>query len=402
MEQWQPDGALLARRLSGICRAEDPSRPVTAGFNGYPGAVKNKLADEVDVVGFNYRPGFYEEILREHPHWVVYGSETASTVSSRGVYHLPFEKYDRHDSLQVTSYDIVGPEWAYPPDIEWRFLEENPRMLGEFIWTGFDYLGEPTPYGGRDNSTDGYWNDDWPAHGSYFGAVDLAGFPKDRFYLYQSQWTDKPMVHLLPHWNWEGREGQSIPVMAYTTGEEVELFLNGESLGRRRKGVDLVELPVDYWNAPEQVFASPYRLKWDVPYAPGTLAAVAYREGKAIARKEVRTADQPARLILTPDRATIHADGGDLSFVTVRVEDEKGNLCPLAANEVRFTVDGVGKIAALGSGDPTSTEPFQSDRRKAFNGLCLLIVRSTGEEGPIAIKAESDSLVAGTLRLLAQ
>ena len=183
----------------------------------------------MDLFGFNYRPWQYEQFQKEHPTWIIYGSETASCVSSRGVYHLPIEKYQKHPSLQLTSYDIIAPPWAYCPDVEFSYQDKLPNVLGEFVWTGFDYIGEPTPYfgGGRgaDNSAD------WPARSSYFGFVDLAGFPKDRFYLYQSQWTKTPMVHVLPHWNWAGQEGQAIPVMAYTNAEEVELFLNGKSLG---------------------------------------------------------------------------------------------------------------------------------------------------------------------------
>ena len=174
--------------------------------------------------------------LKTHPDWIIYGSETASTVSSRGVYHLPLKKYDKHESLQVSSYDIMSPNWAYPPDIEFHFQDSLPNILGEFVWTGFDYLGEPTPYGGKDNLTHGNWDTDWPSRSSYFGAVDLAGFPKDRFYLYQSQWTTVPMVHILPHWNWENSGITEIPVYCYTNCDEAELFINGKSQGRKTKG----------------------------------------------------------------------------------------------------------------------------------------------------------------------
>jgi beta-galactosidase len=401
-EQWRQDGALVARQLSAIVHAEDPTRPTTAGFNSLSNAMKNKLTDEVDVVGLNYHPAYYKEVLEQHPDWVIYGSETASTVSSRGIYHLPFEKYDTHESKQVTSYDIIGPTWAYPPDIEFHYHAENPRILGEFIWTGFDYLGEPTPYGGRDNKTTGYWNRDWPAHSSYFAPIDMAGFPKDRFYLYQSQWTDTPMVHLLPHWNWSGREGQTIPVMAYTTGDMVELFLNGKSQGKRTKGIDLVPLPVDYWGAKEKVFNSPYRLAWDVPYEPGVLKAIAYKGGKVIAETEIRTAGKPAQLKLHADRTIISADGQDLSFVTVRVEDADGNLCPLADNRVQFSVSGAGVLAAVDSGNPISLEPFQDDNRKAFSGMALAVIRSQDTPGQIKLVAESDKLQGDTVIISSQ
>ena len=244
LEQGKPEGAKVARWLTGICHQEDRTRPVTAGFNNWVGATKNGLADEVDIQGLNYKPTLYESTLKEHPKWVIFGSETSSCVSSRGVYHLPIEKYDKHESLQVTSYDIIAPPWAYAPDVEFEAQDRMQNVLGEFVWTGFDYLGEPTPYGGRDNATKGQWSGDWPSRSSYFGVVDLCGFPKDRYYLYKSVWTAEPVLHILPHWNWKGREGQSIPVVCYTNCEEVELFLNGRSLGRKRRGAGGMELPV--------------------------------------------------------------------------------------------------------------------------------------------------------------
>ena len=226
--------------------------------------------------------------------------------------------------------------------MDFTYEDRLPQVLGEFMWTGFDYIGEPTPYfAGRDPA-------DWPARSSYFGMVDLAGFPKDRYYLYQSQWTTKPMVHLLPHWNWEGREGQAIPVMAYTNADEVELFLNGKSLGRKQRFAEPVELPVGKNVSQDGKFVSKYRLEWQVPYQPGDLKAVAYRGGKQVAMDEVHTAGAPARVKLTADRATIQADGKDLSFLTVRIEDAKGNLCPSADNLVQFAVTGAGEIAGRG------------------------------------------------------
>jgi len=257
-------------------------------------------------------------------------------------------------------------------------------VLGEFVWTGFDYLGEPTPYGDRK---------DWPSRSSYFGIVDLCGFPKDRFYLYQSVWTDKPMVHVLPHWNWSGREGQAIPVMAYTNAEQVELFLNGKSLGCKKRGVDTVELPVGPNISKSRKFVTKYRLMWQVPYAPGTLRAVASTKGKQVAVDEVRTAGAPAKIVLSPDRATIGADGEDLSFVTVRVVDRDGVFCPLADNLVRFKLDGPGKIAAVDNGNAATVESFQADHRKAFNGMALAIVRSEqGHTGKIRVTVNADGL----------
>ena len=324
-------------------------------------------------------------MLRDHPKWIVVGSETASTISSRGVYHLPLEtKYAKTKDLQVTSYDIQAPPWATIPDPEFAAQQKLPQVLGEFVWTGFDYLGEPTPYGDRK---------DWPSRSSYFGIVDLCGFPKDRFYLYKSVWTSEPVLHLLPHWNWSGREGQAIPVMAYTNAEEVELFLNGKSLGRKKLGVDTVELAVGKASSESLKYVSKYRLMWQVPYAPGTLRAIGYKNGKQMAVDEVRTAGAPARIALAPDRASITADGDDLSFVTVRVEDRDGNLCPLSDNLVRFKIDGPGKIAAVDNGNAASVEPFQADYRKAFNGMALAIVRSDrAKPGKIRISATADGL----------
>jgi beta-galactosidase len=306
------------------------------------------------------------------------------------VYHVPIEKYERHDSLQLTSYDVIAPPWAYAPDPEFEAQEKVPNVLGEFVWTGFDYLGEPTPFFGHRGATN-----DWPARSSYFGIVDLAGFPKDRYYLYQSVWTKEPMVHILPHWNWQGREGQNIPVMAYTNAEEMELFLNGSSLGRKKRWSEPVEIPVGPNISSDRKFASKYRLMWQVPYQPGVLRAVAFTGGKQVAVQEIRTSGAPARIRLAPDRTAIRADGEDLSFITVRIEDKDGNLCPLADNLVRFKVEGPGRIAAVDNGNAATVEPFQADYRKAFNGLALVIVRSGRENGRAEIVATGEGLTEG-------
>jgi beta-galactosidase len=303
---------------------------------------------------------------------------------------LPIQKYEKDPSRQISSYDIIAPPWAYCPDVDFTYQDKIPQVLGEFVWTGFDYIGEPTPFfGGQHNEAD------WPARSSYFGMVDLAGFPKDRYYLYQSQWTKQPMVHVLPHWNWQGREGQAIPVMAYTNADEVELFLNGKSLGRKQRFSEPVELPVGPNVSADRKFLSKYRLEWQVPYAPGDLKAVAYRDGKQAAVDEVRTAGAPARLKLTPDHTSILADGDDLSFLTIRVEDRDGNLCPSADNLVHFNVTGAGTIAAVDNGNAATDEPFQADHRKAFSGMALLVVRSkSGQAGRIHVAATSDGLTA--------
>lgn len=296
--------------------------------------------------------------------------------------------------LQVSSYDIEAPPWAYCPEPEFEAQRRLPGVLGEFVWTGFDYLGEPTPYGGRN---------DWPSRSSYFGIVDLAGFPKDRFYLYRSVWTDQPTVHLLPHWNWAGHEGEKIPVMVYTNAQEVELQLNGKSLGRKKLGVDTFTMPVNQKISKDGTFVSRLRLEWNVPYVPGELKAVGYRDGQEFAVDTVRTSGAPARIVLLPDRKEIAADGEDLSFVTVRLEDRDGNFCPLADNLLNFHIDGPASIAGVDNGNAASVESFQGDSRKAFNGLALLIVRSQkGRPGSIQISARAEGLPAVTTGIAAR
>jgi beta-galactosidase len=387
-EQGRPDGWQVAKRLVDFFHQEDPTRPTTAAFDNWEKAIQNKLAETVDIPGFNYKPMHYAEILKDHPDWLIYASESASTVSSRGVYHLPLENYRKHPSKQVSSYDVVAPAWATPPDVEFHYQDQFPaQVLGEFVWSGFDYLGEPTPYGGARGGSD------WPARSSYFGMVDLAGFPKDRYYLYQSRWTTKPMVHVLPSWNWQ--PGQSIPVMAYSNAEEVELFLNGKSLGRKKRFAETFTIPVGTAVSPDMKFETKYRMVWQVPFEPGTLRAVAYNGSKQVAADDVRTAGAPARLRLTPDRPTIHADGEDLSYLTVRIEDKNGNLCPSADDMVQFHVTGPGTIAAVDNGNAADAEPFQADRHTAFNGLALVIVRSkAGEAGRVHVTATVDGVAS--------
>ena len=399
MEQRQANGWEIAKRLTAFFHEEDPTRPTTSAFNSWAEAIKNKLAENVDIPGFNYQPSHYEQIEREHPKWIIFGAETASAVSSRGVYHLPLEDYPRHPSLQISSYDVVAASWAMPPDVEWTYADKLGNILGEFVWTGFDYLGEPTPFFGPGATK----QTDWPSRSSYFGMVDLAGFPKDRYYLYQSHWTTKPMVHLVPQsWNWEGREGQNIPVMVYSNADEVELILNGRSLGRKTRFSEPVELPVGAIIMPDRKFNSKYRLMWQVPYASGVLKAVGYQNGKQIAADEVHTAGAPAKVHLIPDRATITADGDDLSFVTVRIEDKDGNLVPGADNLVHFSVAG-GTIRAVDNGNAATVEPFQASERKAFSGMALAIVSANrGKAGKIRVTATADGLLSGSVELTAR
>ncbi|OHX66617.1 glycoside hydrolase family 2 TIM barrel-domain containing protein [Flammeovirga pacifica] len=394
LEQTKKDGWKEARRLAKITKSEDITRPVTAGFNYHPLAIINKLAHEIDVVGFNYFPIRYEKILEEYPDWVVYGSETSSCTSSRGYYDMPIEPKVAEGSKQVTSYDLVGPPWAYPPDLEFDMLEKNPKILGEFMWTGFDYLGEPTPFGGKDNWTKGYWNDDWPSHSSYFGAADLCGFPKDRYYLYQSQWTDKPMVHVLPHWNWEGKEGEIIPVHAFTNAEEVELIVNGKSYGKKVKGKDLTPIKMTHrdWKS-DKPLMSKYRLSWDVPYTPGKIEVIAYTNNKEVARKEISTAGKPHHIVLEADRNIIASDGKDLSYVTVKVVDKDGNFCYTASNDIQFDIEGDGVLAGVGNGDATSLTTLKGDHMEVFNGIALAIIQGTKNgSNPIRIKATAEGL----------
>lgn len=390
-EQGKPEGGILAKRLTDICHEEDHTRPTTSAFDRPDEAIKNELAANVDVPGINYKPTRYPELQAGHPKWIFYGSETASCVSSRGVYHLPMKLEGKTPDLQVSSYDIEAPPWANCPDVEFEFQKKLPNILGEFVWTGFDYLGEPTPYGSRN---------DWPSRSSYFGIVDLAGFPKDRFYSYKSFWTTQPTVHVFPHWNWPGHEGEKIPVMVYTNAQDVELLLNGKSLGRKRLGVDTFEMPVGKNVSKDGLFTSKFRLMWEVPYAAGELKAVGYRDGKEFAVDSVKTAGAPARVILTPDRKAIGADGEDLSFVTVRIEDKDGNFCPLADNLVNFKLEGPASVAGVDNGNAASVEPFQASYRKAFNGLALLIVRSeNGKPGRIQVSASSAGLQAGQTQI---
>ncbi len=390
------DGWRDAKRLANIVRKTDPTRPSTIGFNNYPGPYDSNMAQQVDIAGVNYKPLHYGVLREKFPQMILYGSETSSCTSSRGVYHLPIEKYQTHPSLQVTSYDLIGPSWAYPPDVEFDAQEKFPFMIGEFIWTGFDYLGEPTPYGGRDNFTNGYWNGHWPSRSSYFGAVDLCGLPKDRFYLYQSNWSKKPMIHLLPHWNW--KKGMDIPVYAYTNCEEAELFLNGKSLGKRVKGKDLTPIKIKFLRNPDSIFMSKYRLSWDVPFQAGELKVVGYKDGKAIQEQVIRTAGKPAGIRLEADRSAIKGDGKDLSYVTVSIVDKDGNLCPEADNLVSFKVEGAGKLLAVGNGNAATTESFQAPFRKAFSGKCMAILNSNkSSNGTITLTATGKGLAPATI-----
>jgi len=358
----------MSKRLVDICHTEDPTRPVTSGCNTPEAAIESGFSKPLDVLGINYQMSFYQTLKGKAK---LIASETASTVSTRGEYNLVQDgdtlKIEKELNNQCSSYDIVAPSWGNVAESTLKAVKSAPWLAGEFVWTGFDYIGEPSPFS-------------WPSVSSYFGIVDLCGFPKDRYYLYQSQWTDRPMVHILPHWNWQGFEGKEIPVWCYSNCESVELFLNGKSLGEK----ELCETEA-------------LHLLWKVPYSPGILKAVAKNNGETVCTEEVQTAGIPAKIMLTPDRAEISADGEDLSYVKVEIVDQEGRICPNADNLVKFKIKGGGIIAGVDNGNPISHEFFKASERKAFHGLCLVVIQSKPEPGAIRLSAESEELQAADL-----
>ena len=397
-DQWPGDkGAKIALWLQQICHREDPTRPVTMGMDQPGTVINNNVAAVFDVPGFNYRPHWYQENYRKLPQRLILGSETASTVSSRGVYKFPVERRSmaKYPDHQSSSYDVEHCDWSNLPEDDFVQHEDLPYCMGEFVWTGFDYLGEPTPY-----------YTDWPSHSSLFGIIDLAGLPKDRYYLYRSHWNkDEETLHMLPHWNWEGREGEVTPVFVYTNYPSAELFINGKSQGRRTK-----DLTVNVHNSADSVSMvtfkrqQRYRLMWmDTVYEPGTVKVVAYdAEGNVAAEKEMHTAGKPYAIELEADRAVIKADGKDLSFVTVKVVDKDGNLCPNAANEIVFKVKGAGSYCAGANGDPVSLESFQEPHMRVFGGMMTAIVSSSEEPGEIVLEALSKGVRKGVVVITTQ
>jgi beta-galactosidase len=433
-DQKQPDGVKVAAMLRDIFHAEDPTRPV-AGNLDYAYAVRNGFARGFDLIGRSYKPHLYAEDHALEPTRPVFGSETASTVSSRGEYFfpvtarppVPFEDAstatppdlgkedpawrnpgsffvstaklgEGANVFQVGSYDLFHPPWANTPDLEFASQDRHSFVLGEFVWTGFDYLGESTPYdsamyvGYVQDESDrqriatalGRHGGTMPSRSSTFGLFDLCGFRKDRFYLYQARWRPElPMAHLLPHWNWPERVGLVTPVHVYTSGDEAELFLNGRSLGRKQRG------PFEY------------RLRWDdVKYEPGELKVVAYKSGQEWATDIQRTTGPATQIALAADRAELRADGQDLAFITVSIRDQDGLLVPRAANRVRFSLTGPGDIVGVDNGDTTRMESFQARDCVSFNGLCLVIIRTrAGQSGSIVLRAEADGLTAAEVAL---
>jgi len=381
-EQRNNEGWRVAKMLSDVVHRTDPTRPTTAGFDNNNGAFGNHLVQFVDIVGLNYKPHLYQKYHAEHPEMILVGSETESCVSTRGVYHLPAEPeipVKKHEDLSVSAYDLCAPAWAYYPERELAAQEDCPFVAGEFIWTGMDYMGEPTPY-----------RSEWPSRSSYFGVVDLSGQPKNRFYAYRAAWTDNPVLHIFPHWNWEGMEGQNIPVHVYTSYASAELFVNGKSYGRK--------------TFTDESEITRFRLMWDdVTYEPGELKVIACDEaGNAAAEKTVRTAGAPHHIRLTPERSAIAADGEDLVYVLAEIVDEAGNVCPTAANRITFSVAGAGELLTTDAGDQRETESFARPDKKALSGSVVACVRAAEAAGTIVIRACADGLLSAETAVLAE
>ncbi|MBP8238808.1 MAG: DUF4982 domain-containing protein [Saprospiraceae bacterium] len=371
-DQFGNEGVKRLKMIQDIFHREDPTRPVTVGMDQVVAVMENGFGAVVDIPGLNYRVHLYEEAYERFPQGFLLGSETASTVSSRGVYKFPVvsEADKTYPDFQCSSYDLEYCNWSNIPEIDFIQQDTSPWVIGEFVWTGFDYLGEPTPY-------DNYW----PSRSSYFGICDLAGLPKDRYYLYRSRWnTTDETLHVLPHWNWKGREGETTPVFVYTNYNKAELFINGKSKGIQTKS--------------DTALLNRYRLMWmDVKYEPGTLKVVAYDDhGKAVAEKSVFTAGKPHHLQLEADRRSILANGEDLCYVTVTVVDKNGNPCPTASNRLFFNVEGNGTYRAACNGDATSLEMFHEPTMQVFNGKLVVLVQSSTHAGGIELTVSGDGV----------
>lgn len=381
LEQWDSTGIRLTRELVDIVRELDTTRAITVACN--PPTPDNNLmkAGVIDLIGYNYAHERYEGFPAEFPEKCFIATETTSALATRGYYENPSDTIRRwpirwdipftrgNADHTVSAYDHVSAPWGSTHEETWKIIKKHQFMSGMFVWTGFDYLGEPTPYG-------------WPSRSSYFGIVDLAGFPKDSYYLYQSEWTDEDVLHVFPHWNWS--KGDVVDIWTYSSSDEVELFLNGKSLGKKTKGGDDLHL------------------MWRVPFEKGTITAKSYDGEKVVLEKVIKTAESPMKLLLTPDRSTIDADGSDLSFITVSVHDANNTLHPLADDLIHFEVEGPGKIVGVDNGDPTSHLSMKGDRMKAFHGLCLVVVQSTSMKGEITLKASSEKIEPATVVLNAK
>ena len=375
-EQWSEEGRNISKHLQDFCHKFDPTRPVTQGMDRAEDALKSGFAQVMDVPGFNYRVHKYDKNIKQLPKGFLLGSETASTVSSRGVYKFPVEASSSktYADGQCSSYDVEYCPWSNLPDDDWRMQDDRDYVIGEFVWTGYDYLGEPSPY-------DEYW----PSRSSYFGICDLAGLPKDRYYLYRSHWrNDDATLHVLPHWTFPGREGETTPVYCYTSYPMAELFVNGKSQGR------ITHNPGSRLDR--------YRLRWNnVKYEPGEIRVVAYDyDGSPKAEKTIRTAGAPARIVLKADRSSISSKGEDLAFVTVSVVDKDGNACATATNKMKFHVTGAAKFRAACNGDATSLVPFNSTEMPLFSGELVVVVEGT-KHGTATLSVSTEGLPMATL-----
>lgn len=378
MEQWNrnPEGGTISRKLVAIVRSLDPTRPITAACNGV--STDNKVLTEggLDLVGTNYHHAELPEFAKRFPGRAIIGAETNSSVHSRGSYAMPSDEIRRWPRKQddilalgptyeCSAYDNSTAPWGSAHEEMWKLVKKHDWFSGMYIWTGWDYLGEPTPF-------------PWPAVSSYFGIIDLAGFPKDPYYFYQSEWTNTPVLHVVPHWNW--KPGEKVDVVAYfNNADEVELFLNGRSQGAKRKQGDDM------------------RVFWRLAFEPGVLKAVSRKNAQVVLTKEVRTAASPAKIVLIPDRQTIKADGADLSFVTVKVVDNNGTLVPAADNLIKFELTGPGSIAGVDNGNQISHESFKANQRKAFHGMALAIIQAKQKTGRIVLKARSGGLESASV-----
>ena len=392
--QCSPDGARVAKFLTDICHREDPTRPVTCGMDQVSCVLSNGFGDVFDVPGLNYRTFRYLEAYDVLPQGFILGSETGSTVSSRGVYKLPAVKRSGavDGDHQCSAYDLDACFWSNVPDVDFALAEDYPWTMGQFVWTGFDYLGEPSPYD----------TDAWPNHSSMFGIIDLASIPKDRYYLFRSIWNrDSGTLHILPHWNWPS--GTSVPVFVYTSYESAELFLNGKSLGVRSK--EAAAAPT--LGGQLEALEGRYRLIWDaVPFEPGELKAVAYRGGVAVDSVSVRTAGEPDHIGLECSRSVLKADGKDLAYVTVSVLDKDGNVCPMDSSLVSFKVRGglFGKGAdfrAAANGDPTCLDPFHEPQMHLFSGKCTVILQASRHRGKAVLEVSAPGLRSGRIKVRA-
>lgn len=383
-----------AKMLQDICHRLDPTRPVTQGMDNPHAVINNNFAAVMDVAGFNYRPFMYPENYKKLPQRLVLGSETTSALSSRGVYKFPVvrKRMAKYPDHQASSYDVEHVGWGGLPDDDFIQYGDLPYCMGEFVWTGFDYLGEPTPY-----------YEDWPSHSSLFGIIDLAGLPKDRYYLYRSHWNKtSPTLHVLPHWTFEGREGEVTPIFVYTSYPSAEVFINGKSQGRKTKDLSIrVEDSGTDEALDSLVRQKRYRLMWmDTKYEPGTVKVVAYDEnGNVAEEKEIHTAGKPHHIELVADKTTLKADGKDLSFITVRVVDKDGNLCPDDDRQISFKVKGAGTYRAAANGKTTSLELFHLPQMTLFSGQLTAIVQAGEKAGDITFEASAKGVKKAKLVL---